>query len=112
MPTRLESRFPQIAAELAPRVKEATKEAAEIVAEDARRRAPLGPGDMHLRDHITVEPEGIAGYLVLAGNEETFYGHMVEFGTSHSAPQPFLLPAAEENVDTAAALVSAVLRGL
>ena len=112
MPTRLESRFPMIAAELLPRVREAVGEAADLVAEDARRRAPVGPGDVHLRDHISVEPKGVSGFLVLAGNEETFYGHMVEFGTSHSAPRPFLLPAAEENVDAGAALVTAALRGL
>ena len=112
MAATLKSRFPEIVAELRPRVREATEKAAEMVAESARQKAPLGPGDVHLRDHISVEAEGPAGFLVLAGNEDTFYGHMVEFGTSHSAPEPFLLPAAEENVDAAAALLTAALRGL
>ena len=111
MPTVLKSRFPMIAAELRPRVLAAVEEAAGLVAEEARRRVPVGPGDVHLRDHISVESES-DGYAVLAGDGETFYGHMVEFGTSHSAPHPFLLPAAEENVDAAAALVTAALRGL
>ena len=113
MPATLKSRFPMIAAELAPRVSAAVKAGAESISETAKTKVadppPVGEG---LREAIHVENSGPASYSVIAGNSDVFYGHMVEHGTSHSAPKPFLIPAMEERKDDAAALVTAVLRGL
>lgn len=113
MPATLESRFPQIIAELRPKVSAAVKTSAESIAENAKTKvadpAPVGEG---LRAAIHVEREDVAEYSVVAGDEKVFYGSMVEFGTSHSAPHPFLVPAAEEGLPEAVALVTAALRGL
>lgn len=108
----LKSRLPMIAAELRPKVSAAVKRGAELVAADARIRVPTGPPEVHLKDHINVRRRDAAEYEVSAGNEETFYGHMVEFGTTHSAPRPFLVPALEENRQVIEMLVREALGDL
>lgn len=113
MAATLKSRLPQIAAELRPRVNEAVEAGAEIIAERARARVPDAPPQgQGLIAAIHVEDAGSSGYSVLAGDAEVFYGHMVEFGTSHSAAHPFLIPAAEESREAVAGLVTAALRRL
>lgn len=112
MAASLKSRFPEIIAELRPRVGAAVKATAEHIEKGAKDRVPIGPPDVHLYDDIRVERRGPAEYAVAAGRENTFYASWVEFGTSHSSPQPFLIPAAEEGVPVAEALVTAALRGL
>lgn len=118
MPATLRSRFPEIVAELRPKVGAAVKQAAEIVAEDAAQRAPdrspLGQG---LVASIRVEREDVAEYAVNAGGGAEFYAGFVEFGHAKRGggevpPHPFMVPAAEANRDNAAALVTAALRGL
>lgn len=108
----LRSRIPLIAAELHARLDPAVRAAAEVVATGARARVPVGAPEVHLRDAIHVERNDTATYSVLAGDENVFYGHMVEFGTSHSAPRPFMVPAAEDGRAELAALARAALRGL
>lgn len=98
MAANYESRFPAIVAELAVKLDAVGKLAAEAIAVGARANVPLGPPTVHLKDHITVEHEGVGEYRVLAGDKETFYGHIVEHGSVHSAPHPFLMPAAEATV--------------
>lgn len=110
MSATLKSRLPEIVAELRPRVSAAVKEASEHVADEAKMRVPVDTGD--LRDAIHVERGGPATYSVLAGDSDAFYGHMVEFGTSRTAPRPFMVPAAEASRAVAEAMVTAVLRGL
>ena len=111
MSVTLRSRLPGIVAELQPKVSAAVKKTAEAIAEEARQRVPVDEGD--LRDAIHVQRTGPAAYAVVAGNGgDVFYGHMVEMGTTHSAPQPFLLPAAEAHLDDAVARVEAALRSL
>ncbi len=110
MPARLRSRFPAIAAELKPRVDLALKEAAEAIARDAKQRVPVASGQ--LRDAIHVERKGLAEYEVVAGDDDAFYGHIVEHGGRHSAPQPFLVPAAESQRERLAELARAALSGL
>lgn len=114
MPARLRSRLPQIAAALDPRVDAAVRVGAERIAERASERAPdappIGEG---LVEAIHVEAsDQSAGYLVVAGDDEVFWGHFVEFGTSHSGAQPFLIPAAEESKAEVVQLVSGALRRL
>lgn len=114
MPSTLESRFPEIIASLRPRVSAAVKSGAQQIAKVAAEKAPYdenseGP---HLRDAIHVEREGVAEYAVVAGDSEVFWGHFVENGTSHSAPEPFLVPAAEEEKEAVVLEVEIVLREL
>lgn len=122
MPATLQSRFPMIIAELRPKVSAAVKEAAEAVAADAAAKAPSGPGEVHIKEHFGVERRGPAEYVVYndavaeSGREVPYaiaveFGHTAKNGTQ-VAPRPFLIPAMEENTPTAAALVTAVLRGL
>lgn len=111
----LASRLPEIAAELRPRVSAAVKSGAEAIAEDARMRVHFGEEDPHLRESITVRRYQAAGYLVLVEAQDDdglYYGWFVEFGTAHAPPYPFLLPAAEGQLDHVEDLISASLRGL
>jgi HK97 gp10 family phage protein len=109
MPVFLKSRFPQIAASLPARSDESAEQAAEAVADRARERVPVDTGA--LRDAIHTEQRG-DDYAVIAGNDRAFYGHMVEFGTSHSAAHPFLIPALEQERALIEARVRAAMRGL
>jgi HK97 gp10 family phage protein len=109
VPTSLFSRLPMIAAELGPEVESALEKVAETVAESAQEKVPVESGD--LRDAIHVEKQD-DGYSVVAGNERVFYGHLVEHGTTHSPPRPFLIPAAEESLGTAEKLVENALEDL
>jgi len=72
----------------------ATKLGAETIERAAKERVPVASGT--LRDAIHTDRKKVAEYEVRAGNTEAFYGHMVEHGTSHSPPHPFLVPALEE----------------
>jgi HK97 gp10 family phage protein len=118
MPATLKSRFPEIIAELRPKVGAAVKQAAEVVAEDASARAPDAPPYAQgLVESIRVEREDVAEYAVNAGGGAEFYAGFVEFGHAKRGggevpPHPFMVPAAEANRDTAAYLVTAALRSL
>ena len=105
----LKSRIPAIAAELEPHVRTALEVGGEYVSARAKERVAYGNRDPHLRDaiHTSSEPEGV---YVIAGDSETFYGHMVEHGTSHSAPQPFLVPALEESKKAVLGMVQTALK--
>lgn len=112
MPASLKSRLPFIAVELPAKVDAAVGLAAEAIAESAKAKVALGDDPHHIRDDIHVERVGVAEYSVIAGKEETFYGHILEHGSSKMAPRPFLVPALEENEDTAVHLVQAALDSL
>jgi len=116
----LRSRIPQIAIELDLRVEEALEQGAEDVAEAARARVHPHRLTGRLEDAIHVQEEQEGFYVVAGGDAEledyrvrdVFWGHMLEHGTSHSAPHPFLVPALEENRGEVVARVTAVLKGL
>lgn len=103
------NRFPSVIAELDPKVQGAIRAGAEAIAVTAQGRVPVASGD--LRNAIHVEDED-DGYLVVAGSDDVFYGHLVEFGTTHSPAHPFLVPSAESNRDTVVAGVTVALRSL
>lgn len=67
------------------------REAAEMIRERAKFRAPVDTGA--LRRSITVVRAGKLRYVVKTGVD---YAGFVEFGTRHMAAQPFLGPALEE----------------
>lgn len=106
----LKSRIPEIAVELEAAARKIAHEGADRVAESAVKRVPYDPREPeHIRDAIHVE-EASEGFYVVAGNNKVFWGHMVEHGTTHSAPEPFLVPALEENLAQIAAEGAAVLK--
>ena len=117
----LQSRLPEVAAELRPRVGRAVKEGAELIAEAAQDKVNIGPPHVHIFDHIEVIRLEAAGYLVVvdvADEKGVAYPFVVEFGAAETAKAParpaypFLIPAAEENADNVAYLVTGALRGL
>lgn len=118
----LKSRIPEIAASLEPRAELGIRAAAEKIEHDAKERAPVGspPEDPHpgrLRESIKAEKIDGEWWVLAparAGTEEQGapYGHMVEFGTVDTAPQPFLIPAAEDNRVSVAVFVAGALRTL
>lgn len=94
------NRLPEIMAELPARIDLAMATGAKLVEQRAQVRAPdRPPYGEGLVAAIHTEREGIAEYKVVLGDGDAWYGHLVEFGTSHSAPHPFGVPALEESVD-------------
>jgi HK97 gp10 family phage protein len=88
-------------------VKNAMAAGARVIRDEAKRLVPVGPGPHHLRDDIVVarkvkKTRTRKGSVVVGiRNEGRFYAHLVEFGTSHSAPHPFMRPALD-NAQSAA----------
>lgn len=109
MPAILRSRLPQIALSLDPRTRAAMAIGAAGVAQEAKARVPVETGT--LRDAIHVEPDG-DGWSVIAGNNEAFYGHIIENGSVRTPPHPFLVPALESQKAAIEAAVTAALRSL
>ena len=108
----INNRVPAIVASLDPRCREAAKKGAEIIARDAASRAPdAPPHGTGLAEAIHTE-EDEDGIWVVAGDEQVFWGHYVEYGTVYQAAQPFLNPAADANREKVIALVAASLKGL
>lgn len=103
-PNKVYSRLAEISAELPKLVDDALKEGAELVAADAERRLEPHRLSGALEGQIYVDDKKRAGIYVRAGDPKdpsfAFYGHLIEFGTSHSPPFPFLVPALEENAGT------------
>jgi HK97 gp10 family phage protein len=95
---RLKSRIPEIIAELNPAVSSALETAADLVEARAKDRVPVDTG--RLRDAIhtaySVEKGRILAWVV-AGNNEAWYGHIVEHGGAHTPPHPFLVPSLEDS---------------
>lgn len=112
----LRSRLPQIAVEIQVVVEQALEFGAETVAEDARERVRPHrlTGRLEEAIHIDTQREGV--YVVAGGKAEegddVFWGHLLEHGTSHSAPHPFLVPALDDNRGDVVARVQASLRRL
>lgn len=88
------SRFEEIAIELPERVAKVAERGAELVADGARERVPVRTGRLHDAIHVE-EAEQEGEFVVLGGDNEAWYGHLVEFGTAHSTAHPFMVPAAE-----------------
>jgi HK97 gp10 family phage protein len=110
----LKSRLPEIVAELPARLDGVAKAGAELVCASAKERAPYdahkSPGDPHLRDALHVEKVKVGTYAVVAGDSDVFWGHLVENGTTHSAAEPFLIPALEEDKPEVVSLAEAAAR--
>jgi HK97 gp10 family phage protein len=104
---RLEERLKRLPARVVEDLQPALIKSGEDLAAMMRREAPVDEGD--LRESITVtrpgqstppysQPGGakVAGPLevrVTAGNAETRYPNLVEYGTAHAPAQPFFWPS-------------------
>lgn len=103
------SRISEVAAALERNVRAAELAGAELIAGTAQEKVKVDPdAETHLRDAIhTVETD--EGVFVVAGDNEHWWGHLLEHGTVKMAAQPFLIPATEEK---AAEVVEGVRRAL
>lgn len=110
MSVRLKSRFPQIERELRSRDDNIARRAAGLVSRAAKERVPVETG--RLRAAIHIEQAGPATFEVIAGNDEAFYGHIVEHGGVNTPPHPFLVPALKESRVPAIHMAQAMLRNL
>lgn len=73
---------------------------ADKVIERAKERVPKRTRKLENAIHKEQTADGV---LVVAGDGDVFYGHLVEHGGAYTAPRPFLVPAAEEtrkDIDT------------
>ena len=110
MASSYKSRIPEIAATLDARIIAAMRTAVEAVEMDAKARVPVASGE--LRDAIHIETEDRNSVSVVAGDDNVFYGHFVEHGTSRVPARPFLVPALEAKREEILASVNAVLKTL
>jgi HK97 gp10 family phage protein len=110
------SRIPQVVSELAVAVDNALLEGAEQVKEDAETRLAPHRKSGELERQLHIDDRKKAGIYVIAGDPKdptfAFWGMLLEHGTSHSAPYPFLIPALEENRDRIVAAATAAVRAL
>lgn len=84
---------------------------AEIVREDASRRAPRRTGN--LAKNIvteTAEKSRTKAVVNVGPNKKAWYGRFVELGTSKMAPKPYLMPAFEANKRKAEQVIRDVIK--
>jgi HK97 gp10 family phage protein len=55
--------------------------------------------------------EGSFAEVYVGPDAEIFYAHLVEFGTAHSSPQPFMRPAFEQTKGKALDIIKSELGG-
>jgi len=74
----------------------AVRQGLEMIAEEARRLAPVDTGALRESIHVEMSPGGTNGEVVVgtSGGPE-YYAMFVEFGTAHMPARPFLRPAAD-----------------
>jgi hypothetical protein len=97
MSVHLKSRIPEIIATSTAKVARANRQTAERVVAEAKDRVQRRQDTLYDEIHYVLDGDD---YLIHAGRDDAFYGHMVEYGTAHSAPFPFLMPAAEAARDS------------
>lgn len=109
---KLNSRLPEIEASMRAATTRSVRAGADLVAARAKTRAPDAPpyGEGLVEAiHVEKPANTTYTYAVVAGDEDVFYGHMVELGTVRSAPRPFLIPALEESAQEVVAMVHKAL---
>lgn len=78
---------------IAPPVRAAVGSTASSTQRDAKRFAPVLTGTLSASITATISGDGMSSEV----GPEVEYGGYVEYGTSDTAPQPFMGPAAEAN---------------
>jgi HK97 gp10 family phage protein len=97
------SRIPEIAAEIPAKLEAVMEAGAQRIAQEAKNRVPVRDGDLRNAIHVEKADDG-DGYVVIAGNRQVFYGHLVEHGGAFNGARPFLVPAFEQERETILAL--------
>lgn len=110
------SRIPRVASALEIAVDAALVEGANRVKDDAERRLAPHRHTGELERQLRVDDRKKAGIYVVAGDPKdpnfAFWGMLLEHGTAHSAPAPFLVPALEENRAGIVTLAEAAIKAL
>lgn len=94
---------------------EAAHAGADIVLEDAARRAPRDQGDLAsgMTKRVSRQSDANEVSVEVGPDKKQFYGFFQERGTKHAPAQPFLKPALETNRERiAAAMKDVLLRGI
>lgn len=94
MVARVKSRIPLIIASLDEKLLEGVTALAEEIADEARERVPVDSGALRNAIHVETD-EATESVRVVAGDDDAFYGHIVENGGVKTPPRPFLVPAYE-----------------
>ena len=108
----LRSRLDTLAASLDEEVDSPLHALAKLIEAEAQARVPVDEGDLKAAIHIEKVEDG--SYLIIAGDDTAFYGHIVEFGGVGPGrqSQPFLIPAFEAVRDRADDLVAQYFKDL
>lgn len=104
------SRLPEIQVELVAQINTVANAVADKVAQRARERVPIDTGQ--LQEAIHVEHVGLGQYSVVAGDDDAFYGNLVEHGSADTGPRPFLIPSLEATRAEVPRLGANALQGL
>jgi HK97 gp10 family phage protein len=106
-----QSRLPRIVADLNPKVDAICAGGANLIKDGAKNRVPVRTSRLHDAIHVEHD-DGGSEWAVVAGNDEVFYGHIVEHGSTHTPAHPFMIPALEESRNAIDTLAAAVLETL
>lgn len=92
-------------------LRRAARKAGAILRDEAARRAPRDSGDLAAGMTMRTRKEDATSISLEVGpSKKQFYGHMVEGGTKHTRPQPFLGPAMDAKGEEAAGVFMEILR--
>jgi HK97 gp10 family phage protein len=105
----LKSRIPQITVELQVRLEHVVDEGTDVVERDAKAAVPVATGKLRAAIHKERRSDGT---YVVGGDDDAWYGHLIEYGTTRTAPRPFMVPALEMNRAPIIAQARSALRGL
>lgn len=106
-----------VLSKLAPNVQKrvagnAIRAGARLVATDAKRRVPVDTGQLK-RSIVVRAAKGVrtgVGAVVAILRPRSRIAHLIEFGTSKTAAQPFLRPALDSQAQPAIRKVGEILR--
>ena len=80
----------------------AVRAGANVIRDEARRKVPIKTGTLK-KSIVSIQRKAQNGQITFSvtpsrgGNNDGWYAHFVEFGTSHSSAKPFLRPAFDQS---------------
>ena len=106
----LKSRIPHIIVEIEILGDWIEETGAEAVEQKAKQRVRRRSGALHDAIHVEHEREG--AYVVAGNEDDVFYGHILEHGSTTAPPYPFLVPSLEEEREPIVQMATAALKRL
>ena len=80
----------------------AVRAGANVIRDEVRRKVPIKTGALK-KSIVSIQRKAQNGLITFSvtpsrgGNNDGWYAHFVEFGTSHSSAKPFMRPAFEQS---------------